>query len=339
MGLARQGPQAHATGAETAADAGNAFDLIQGQGHGCRPELEQVAQGRDRPVLEQGLVGREVVVTRSGRNGGMQGLGHLGAVEVVLAAGAVLHKAHELELAAVELREGLGVDRQGLAGEIGEAEARHPAGGALEGQRDQVGADADRFKDLGAVVAGQQRDADLGEDLAQAVVEGLAHVGLSLVQAQGGQLAGLDQLLGAGMREPVARGLPGQPGAHSTGAIADQAGQVMGAPALGGLDHDRGLEPQTGSQQVVVHRTGGQKRRQGRDGGIDAAGLAIQAQTIAEHKHPGAGAHGCFSLTAQAPHRDLQGSRAVDHRHQGRQRGHGQAMAAQVHQLGLVEHR
>ena len=102
----------------------------------------------------------------------VQGLGHLRAIEVILAASAVLHKAHEFELGAVELGEGLGVEAQGFAGQLAQAQTGHPTGGALEGQLDQVGTDADRLKDLGAVVAGEQRDADLGEDLAQAVLEG-----------------------------------------------------------------------------------------------------------------------------------------------------------------------
>ena len=99
----------------------------------------------------------------------MQGLGHLRTVEVVFTTGAVLHKTHELELAAVEFGEGLGVKGQGFARQFGQAQARHTAGGAFEGQFDQVGADADGLEDLGPVVAGQQGDADLGEDLAQAV--------------------------------------------------------------------------------------------------------------------------------------------------------------------------
>ena len=121
MGLSGEGPEAHATGAEAAADALHALHLVQGKGRGGGLELQQVAQGGHRPVLEQCLVGGEVVVARARLNGGMEGLGHLGAVEVVLAAGAVLHEAHELELGAIELGEGLGVEAQGLAGEIGRA--------------------------------------------------------------------------------------------------------------------------------------------------------------------------------------------------------------------------
>jgi hypothetical protein len=129
-----------------------------------------------------------VVVAGARRHGGVQGLGHVRVVEVELAAGAVLHEAHELELGAVELGVGLGMEGQGLAGQILEAEAGDPAGGAGEGQIDQIGADADGLEDLGAVVAGEQGDADLGEDLAQPLLQGLAHVGLGLVGSRRGSL-------------------------------------------------------------------------------------------------------------------------------------------------------
>ena len=109
VGFPRQRAEAHATGAETLAEAFCALHLIQGQRRWGQLELQQISKRRDRPVLQQGFVGGEMVVARPGLHRRMQGLGHVGTVEVVLAAGAVLHKAHELELAAVELREGLGM--------------------------------------------------------------------------------------------------------------------------------------------------------------------------------------------------------------------------------------
>ena len=169
MGLARKGPQAHASGAKAAADALHALHLFDRQRRGRGLEFQQVPQGRDWPVLKQGFVGGEVVVAGARLDGGMQGFGHLRAIEVILAASAVLHEAHELELGAVELGEGLGMEAEGFAGQLAQAQASHPAGGATEGKLDQIGAKADGFEDLGAVIAGQQGDADLGEDLAQAV--------------------------------------------------------------------------------------------------------------------------------------------------------------------------
>ena len=173
----------------------------------------------------------------------MEGLRHLRAVEVVFPTGAVLHKAHELELGAVELGVGLGVEDQGFTGQIRETQAGYPAGGAPKGELNQVGANADGLEDLGTVVTGQQGDTNLGKDLAQAIFEGFFHIGLGLVDGQGRQLAPLNQRLGFGMGQPMAGGFPGEPGADRTGAIANQASQMVGAPALGRFHHQGSLEP------------------------------------------------------------------------------------------------
>ena len=311
MGLAGEGTQAHATGAEAGTDALDALHLVDRQGHRRRSELQQVAQGRHGPVLEQGFVGGEVVVARAGLDGGMEGLGHLRAVEVVFATGAVLHKAHELELGAIEFWESLGVEGQGFTGQIAEAQARHPAGGAAERQGNEVGANANRLKDLGAVVTGQQGNADLGEDLAQAIFEGLAHIGLGLVGREGWQFAPLDQRLHLGLGQPMAGGFPGEPGANGTGAVADQAGQVVGAPALGRVNNEGGLQAQSQVEQVVVHRP---HRQQGRDragGGINAGRLATLAPAIRQHHDRCAGAHGRLGLPTQPLHGVLKAPGAL----------------------------
>jgi hypothetical protein len=45
-----------------------------------------------------------VVVARAGLNSRMQGLSHLRTIEVILSTGAILHKAHEFELGAIQFR-------------------------------------------------------------------------------------------------------------------------------------------------------------------------------------------------------------------------------------------
>ena len=266
----------------------------------------------------------------------MEGLGHLRAVEVVLTASAVLHKAHELELGAVELGEGLGVEAEGFTGQLRQAQARHPAGGALEGLLDQVGTDADRLEDLGAVIAGQQRDTDLGEDLAQAILQGLAHVGLHLIGGEGGQLAPLDVGLHLGLGQPVARRFPGEPGAHGAGAIADQAGHVMGAPALGRVHHQGGLQAQAEVEQVVVHRA---HRQQGRQRGGGGADPSLRTGPVGEHQDLAAGAHRDLGLTAQAIEGGAEGGRTVRDRHQGGEGAQGKPLLCEGGQFRLVENR
>ena len=203
-----------------------------------------------------------MVVARTLRHGGMEDLGHLGAVEMKFSTGAVLHEPHELQLAAVEFRVGLAVHHEGFVGQIPQAQTRHPACGAGEGHLDEVGSDSNRLKDLGTVIAGQHGDADLGENLAQTIFQSLAHVGLGLIHRQGGQFSTLDQRAGLGMLQPVTGRLPGQPGTDGAGAETDQAGQVMGTPALSGLHNDR----TTQAEAQASTGDGGHNQRRARGG-------------------------------------------------------------------------
>ena len=87
----------------------------------------------------------------------------------------------------------LAVEGEGFTRQLLQAQAGHPAGGSLEGTLNQIRTNADRLKDLGAVVAGQQGNADLGEDLAQTVLQGLANVGLGLIRGPGPAACPIDQ--------------------------------------------------------------------------------------------------------------------------------------------------
>ena len=156
MGLTGKRTEAHAAGAETGAEALHTLHLIEGQGRLRQLELQQIAQRRYRAVLQQGFIGGEMVVTRSGLYRRMQRLRHLGSVEVVFTTGAVLHKSHELELAAIQLWEGLGVERQRLVGQLHQGHAGDTAGRAAEGGVDHISTKADRLKNLSAVIAGKQ---------------------------------------------------------------------------------------------------------------------------------------------------------------------------------------
>ena len=115
----------------------------------------------------------------------MQGLGHFGAVQVEFTTASVLHKTHELQFGAVEFGIGLGMEGEGFAGKFFEAETSHSAGGAGKGQINQISADTDRFKNLGAMIARKHRNADFGENFSQTVFKGLAHVLLNLDRCQG----------------------------------------------------------------------------------------------------------------------------------------------------------
>ena len=134
----------------------------------------------------------------------------------------------------------------------------------------------------------------------------------------------------------MAAGFPGEPGADGTGAITDQAGQVVSAPALGRFHHQGSLQPQAQVEQVVMHRAHGQQRWNGGRGGIDPTSLAAP---IAQHQDLAAGAHGRLGSAAQALHRNLETSGAIGDGHQRGKGGGEQALLAHRRQLRLIEDR
>ena len=114
---------------------------------------------------------------------------------------------------------------------------------------------------------------------------------------------------------------------------------MVGAPALGRVNHERTLQPQPEPQQVVMHRAHRQQRRDVGGAGTEAHALAVSAEAIGEHQDLTTTAHGSFGLEAQPLNRLLEARGAGRHRYQGGQGGQRQAMGAQGRQLGFVEHR
>ena len=294
MGLAGEGPQAHATGTEAPADVVNTFHLLQRGWGWCDTEIQKIPQGGGGTLLQQLLVRGEVVIACSLGKGLVEHLGHIRTVEVIFAPRAVLHKAHKLQLAAAQFRKGLAVEGQGLTRQLCEGQACHTTGGATEGCSNQIGANAHGFKDLGAVITGQQGDADFREDFPQARFQGMAHVGLGLGSIHGGQLAALNELDGAGMVAPVTGGLPREPRANSAGAIANQASQVMSGPALCRLHNQGSPQSQACTNQVVVDSTRGQQRRNNA-----AHGAKTTILTIREDENLHTAAHRLLRLMAE----------------------------------------
>ncbi|CAI8232297.1 MAG: Uncharacterised protein [Prochlorococcus marinus str. MIT 9313] len=64
----------------------------------------------------------------------MQGLRHVRSVEMKFTATAILHKAHELELGAIQFRKCLGMEDEGLASQVIETESSDSTGRALKSQ-------------------------------------------------------------------------------------------------------------------------------------------------------------------------------------------------------------
>ena len=132
----------------------------------------------------------------------------------------------------------------------------------------------------------------------------------------------------------MAGGLPGQPRTDGAGAVADQAGQVVGAPALGRFDHEGSLQPQTLAQQVVVHRPDSQQGRDGGEQGTDAS-----ARSIGNHQNLVPPAHGRLGFKGEAIQGCFQARRPVGNRQQGGEGGHAQPLMAQGDNIRFIEHR
>ena len=165
----------------------------------------------------------------------------------------VLGVVHVLEQAARPRRGAApGVFGQGarVGRQFREAGALDPAGGAGEAQLDHLPRQADDLEQLRAAVAGDRRDAHLGEDLQQPLV-------------QAGAVAALDrrEVLRRGLAAALQRGqrLQRQIGMHGGGAVADQRRDVVRVADGAGVDQQVGAAAQPGADQRVVHRAGGEQ--------------------------------------------------------------------------------
>mmetsp|Transcript_22560 Transcript_22560/g.63332 ORF Transcript_22560/g.63332 Transcript_22560/m.63332 type:complete len:392 (-) Transcript_22560:1377-2552(-) len=221
-------------------------------------------------------------------------LGHLGVVAVVLAAGPRLQEAEELEGLELLPGEGLGPEGLVLGRDLVQGEPAHAAHRALEGRADDLVAQAVRLEDLGTLVAREQGDAHLGQDLHQALVESAAEVVLAVLQGEVRHLPTLDHVLRLGRGAPLAHRLEAQVRAHGRRPVAHQHGHVVGAEALRGLRDERRVGADGLVDQVVVHRARGQQRRDERPSGVEGA-----LGPVAEHHDLAAGPDGGLHVGAQ----------------------------------------
>jgi len=134
----------------SAADALNASHLVErARVVDASFSSSRLRRAVNRPVLEQGGGRWRSCRSQGLRYGGMQGLGHLRAVENGILRRCGIGRSHELNL----LRFSSGrpcMEGPGFRWQIGQAQAGDPAGGALEGQADQpIGADADGLRRSG----------------------------------------------------------------------------------------------------------------------------------------------------------------------------------------------
>lgn len=268
VGLAGDGAERHAAGAEALHDLLDGLDLLDGDGLAARLNLEHVAEDVHRgvaEVLHVGLVRLVLLVVAAEADRLVEELGHLLVVGVVLEAGTRLNEAEVLELLVVLLGEALGPELLRLALEVVEghaADARNRPGEALV---HDVAAEAVHLEDLGAVVAREEGDAHLGEDLLQALLKAALVVALGVGDRDVGELAALDEVLRAGRRPPLAHDLVRHVGADGMGAVPDQDGHVVRRHAGGRVGDDRRVRAQALADEVVVDGADGEEHR---DGGL-----------------------------------------------------------------------
>ena len=354
VGFRTEGAQRHAGGGEPLADVLDGLDFFQRHGLRLGHQLEHVLEG-DGLLGFNGLDVLFVVVGVVGFDERVEGLDDGRGHRVALPGAAEAVVAGILELGVLALGRDacktLGVAGERFGGDLGEANARDLRGGAVEAAVHHGGVDADGLEDLRAMVARKHGDAHLGHDLQKTVLQRLAHVferllvgdgiGFRLQRMRLGQLVAVYAGLGharvcgdAQLVEQFARGFQGEVGADRAGAVADEAGELVGVAGLARFTHDAGLHAAAGVDQVVVHRAGGQQHRDGH--------VFVVHPAVRQDQDAGAGLHGGLGLLAEPAHGLLQSGVALGQQPGRVERGVRMVLALEVAQrfkLVLQQHR
>ena len=265
----------------------------------------------------------------------MEELRHRRVPAVVLQALVVLDEAvvdQVLLLTAADEASGR-VPLGNLLSDVLEGDAADTRGRADERRVDELLPDADRLKDLCAVVRREERDANLREDLQHTGLESLARVDVRLVERDVGQHAGRTHL-GALVRliEPLRR-LEHEMRVDGRRAEANQARDMMGRPRLAGLGDDGSVKTDTRVDEVMVDRADGNERRDERIIDVNAALLLV-----GQNDDFGTIPHLLLSLRDEVLDRSLQTARAGRDRIDGRD-SRRLACLADLIELRLVHHR
>ena len=258
MGFARDRAERHRAGGEALDDLLGGLDFIERDRLALvvlgSLELEQAAQRQQLlGLLVQHLRVGAIALLRVAANRMLKQRHGLGVPGMVFAARAVGIFAADIERGLVDLRvaERLGVTARGFLGDFGKADAFDAGMGSGEILRDEICLEADRVENLRAAIGLIGRDAHLRHDLEQALADRL-DVALDdfLVVELGRQLV-------------LHRddGLECQIGSDRFRAVTSKAREVMHFARLAGFDHEADRGAQTGADQVMMHGSGRQQRR------------------------------------------------------------------------------
>ncbi len=170
---------------------------------------------------------------------------------MILAAQAELIDAARIEHVLVDRVVAIGdrVAAHRFLGDFGQADAFDRGRGAGEVLVDERARQAHRVEDLRAAVRLVGADAHLGHDLADALADRL-HVALA-----NRRLVQMRELRAANVLQRLERDV----GVDRLRAIACEHAEMMHLARLAGLDDEAGLHPQTLTDEVVMHRRGGER--------------------------------------------------------------------------------
>mmetsp|Transcript_30094 Transcript_30094/g.66683 ORF Transcript_30094/g.66683 Transcript_30094/m.66683 type:complete len:363 (+) Transcript_30094:4764-5852(+) len=187
------------------------------------------------------------------------------------------------------------VHLEGVSAQLVKVDSPNASGCALEAQVHHLISQAQRLKDLGALVAGQGADTHLGHHLENADSHALDVVLDNLGAGHGG-----GQLLVMLQRKER---IICQVGAHAISAVAHQGAELVHLPGLTALHKQADTGALLQLCQVVVHQARGQQR---------ADGHAVGAKRpVTQHDEAEALVHGLLSLLGNAVQAGPQASGAL----------------------------
>ena len=289
MRFGRQRAEAHRRGVEAFENGFDRFHRFERYCGGLRcVEREQIAQCRGWARVHRVGVGVPVVACAAA-HGALQGGHHVRVVLVVFAVRGVLQQAADVRQHVVV--PGADSDARGFFLHRCEGGATDPRRRAGEAQVDDLAIQADDLEQLRAAITADGGDTHLRNDLEQAFLDAATVAAADLrdfavFRFQNAALA------------KIVQGLVGEIRVHRSGAIADQACEMMRIARGAGFDDEIGAAAQADAHQMLMHRAGGQQR-------MHQQMIATRA-AVAEDQQFYAGARRGFGIRAQAPQRRAQ---------------------------------
>ncbi len=318
MGLGRQSPQGDTGRVEALEQRLQRLDLIHRNRLDVGTQLQQVAQGGHRTLVDQRGV-LQVLVVAVALHRVLQCTHDVRVVGVIFAA---MHELQQTALLYGLARvPGFRCQQRLIGLQITETGALDTAGHPAEAEVDDLIGQAHSLEQLGTTVGSHGGDAHLRQDLQQPLGDALA-VALEYLVEVADDLAGADQ---------IGQHLVGQIGVNRRGAEADQHREMMRVAGGGGIHQNVAVATQAAGYQVMVHRTDGQRgmHRQ----------LATGDRTVTEHQQGLAGTYRGLGLLGDGGNRRPQGHALVEIQVDALV---GEAGALELHQrppLGRGDHR